>query len=419
MSLGKRTMPPRGSDGRFKASEKNPAVSTKNKTIATAQPSRSPSPNLDDLLGPDTAEEDTHAAHSFAGLQSFPSSAFASPHISTAPLTPTSLSAPPDSPRAPSPQAPSPQAPSPQAPSPRTPSPPPRNRPTATRVMNFAQAGDAFGGWPNQDPEAFIRNVERQMIISNVATAAEKARYLMLCLEVKSPADKWFKGLDPAVKTDWARLEPEFTQKWATHQTPQRSDLEKTQDLLNHRLKPEEVSEQVPFWGTTEYTHIVWAEEMTALVQAHGLETRHEYVYQAMTNLPNAVKDNMEGEVTDWTTFIAAVKAIKIEKLKAQAKTEKDQAERDRATKTEIDQLRAQIEKLTLASATRQTGQSHQIAQPTFDRTTPSASTPGRNRQPRAPATEAEKAAIQQKLKAYPHQPDTDAGRVTYRRQMA
>jgi hypothetical protein len=257
------------------------------------------------------------------------------------------------------------------------------------------------------------------MIISNISTAAEKAHYLMLCLEVKSPVDKWSKGLDPVVKTDWARLEPEFTQKWATHQTPQRSDLEKTQDLLNHRLRPEEVSKQVPFWGTTEYTHIVWAKEMTALVQAHGLETRHEYVYQAITNLPNAIKDNMEGEVTDWTTFIAAVKAIKIEKLKAQAKTEKDQVERDRVTKTKIDQLQAQIEKLTLASVTKQTGQSHQIVQPTFNQTTPSASTPGRNCQPYTLATEVEKAAIQQKLKAYPHQPDTDAGQATYRQQMA
>jgi hypothetical protein len=231
-----------------------------------------------------------------------------------------------------------------------------------TQMPNFAQTGDTFSGWPNQDPEAFIRNVECQMIISSITTPTEKARYLMLCLEVKSPVDKWFKGLDAVVKTNWARLEPEFEQKWTTHQAPQRSDLEKTEDLLNHRLKPEEVGEQVPFWGTTEYTHIVWAEEMMALVQAHELETRHEYVYQAMSNLPKAVKDNMEGKVTDWTTFIAAVKAIKIEKLKAQAKTEKDQAERDRATKTEIDQLRAQVEKLTLASATRQAGQSHQTA---------------------------------------------------------
>jgi hypothetical protein len=103
----------------------------------------------------------------------------------------------------------------------------------------------------------------------------------------------------------------------------------------------------------------------------------------------------MEGEVTDWTTFIAAVKAIKIEKLKAQAKTEKDQVERDRAMKTEINQLQAQVKKLTLASMTRQVGQSHQTSRPTFDHITPSTSTPERNHQLCALAIEVEKAAIQ------------------------
>jgi hypothetical protein len=113
--------------------------------------------------------------------------------------------------------------------------------------------------------------------------------------------------------------------------------MEKTEDLLNHRLKPEEVSEQVPFWGTTKYTHVVWAKETMVLAQALGLESRQEYVYQVMNNLPSTIKNNIEGQVTNWTMFIVAVKAIKIEKLKAQAKAEKDQAERERVTKTKID----------------------------------------------------------------------------------
>jgi hypothetical protein len=87
------------------------------------------------------------------------------------------------------------------------------------------------------------------VIVSSITTPTEKAHYLMLCLEVKSPADKWFQGLDPVVKTDWAQLETEFTQKWTVHQAPLRLDMEKTEDLLNHRLKPEEVGEQVPFWA--------------------------------------------------------------------------------------------------------------------------------------------------------------------------
>jgi hypothetical protein len=408
MSPSKRTMPPRGQDGRFRASEKAPTDSAKSKTTTT-QPSRSPTPDLSDLLGP---EEDTPATHSPASLLSFPPSAFVSPHISTAPLTPISLSAPPGSPRAPSP--------APQSPS------PPRNSPMATRTLNLAQAGDTFGGWPDQDPEAFIQSVERQMIISGITTAQGKAHYLKLCLEVKSPASKWFQTLDQAVKADWDQLEPAFTQKWATHQPPQRTNLQKTEDLLNHRLKEEEVGETVPFLGTNEYTHIVWADQVQAMVQDLGIEAGFTYVHQVLNNLPSAVKDNIEGPVTDWNTFIAEVKAVSIEKLTARAKTEKEKtkaererADRERAMKSEMEELRAQVQKLMIAATAQQTGQGQQATRPPLANTSTSTTAAGKSRQTRAPATEAEKAAVQQKLKTYPHQPDTDAGRAAYRRQVA
>jgi hypothetical protein len=123
----------------------------------------------------------------------------------------------------------------------------------ATWMLKFTQTGDTFGGWLDQDLEEFIQNVECQMIVSSITTATEKAHYLMLCLEVKSPVDKWFQGLDPVVKMDWAQLEAEFMQKWTVCQAPLRLDMEKMEDLLNHRLKPEEVSEQAPPSTHTSY----------------------------------------------------------------------------------------------------------------------------------------------------------------------
>jgi hypothetical protein len=116
------------------------------------------------------------------------------------------------------------------------------------------------------------------MILSSITTAAEKAHYLMLCLEVKSPADKWFQNLDPAVKMDWAQLEPVFRLQWAAHQAPEWTKLEKTEDLLNHRLKSEDVGEMVPFWGTSEYTHIMWAKEVQAMAQDLEIDARPKYI---------------------------------------------------------------------------------------------------------------------------------------------
>jgi hypothetical protein len=245
---------------------------------------------------------------------------------------------------------------------------------------------------------------------------------LMLCLEVKSPADKWFQNLDLAVKTDWAQLEPTFRLQWVAHQAPEWTKLEKTKDLLNHRLKPEDVGEMVPFQGTSEYTHVVWAEEVQAMAQDLEIDARSEYIYQAFNNLPTAIKDSIEGKVMDWTTFITEVKVIKIEKLKARAKTEKEQVEKDRATRSEINELQALIQTLRLentAPTARQTGQVQQTTQTITAQLNPNMSAAVRNH-PMCPlAMEAEKTATQQRLRTYLHQPDTDAGHAMYRRQMA
>jgi hypothetical protein len=291
-----------------------------------------------------------------------------------------------------------------------------------TRALNLAQAGEMFGSWPDQDPEVFIQNMEWQMILSSVTTAAEKAHYLMLCLEVKSLANKWFQNLDLAVKTDWAQLEPTFRLQWVAHQAPEWTKLEKTKDLLNHRLKPEDVGEMVPFWGTSKYTHVVWAEEVQAMVQDLEINTRSKYIYQALNNLPTAIKDSIEGEVIDWTMFIMEVKAIKIEKLKARAKTEKEQVEKDRVMKSEINKLWSLIQMLRLentAPTAWQAGQVQQTAWTIIAQLNPNMLVAGRNCQTCPPAMEAEKMATQQRLRTYLHQPDTDTGCTMYRWQMA
>jgi hypothetical protein len=277
-----------------------------------------------------------------------------------------------------------------------------------------------FGGWPSQDPEAFFRDLEMRMITSGVTTNQEKARYLRLCLEVRSPADRWLKGLDPAVQADWGQLETAFTQRWVPAQTQTRSNIEKTTDLLKLKLSPKDVGTMVPHRGDSVHAHIAWAEQMEAIVQDLGLATRVEYIQQVTEALPKAVQDSIEGQVTDWTTFLAAVRGINVRRLKGQAETENAMA--DKASKEELEELRALVHSLQLAAkgASTATPQPRQ-GQPsmTNSRANQGTGSTSRGRQPRAPPTDADKVAIQQKLTVYPHQPDTDTGRATYRQQMA
>jgi hypothetical protein len=213
---------------------------------------------------------------------------------------------------------------------------------------------------------------------------------------------------------------------------PQKSYQEKMEELLNHRLRLEQVGKMVLFWGTNKYTHIMWAEEVWARVQDLGLKARAKYMYQVCNSLLDAVKDGIEGQTADWTTFITVVKAMNIEKLKARAKAEKKQVdkekekadkerrqvEKEKAQEKVIKELQAQIEKLALVSTPSticQAGQGQQTTQTIIAQMNPSTPATGRNHQICTPAMEAEKAATQQRLKTYTHQPDTDMGCMMYR----
>jgi hypothetical protein len=286
----------------------------------------------------------------------------------------------------------------------------------------MANPGDPlrFGGRSWQDPEDFITEVQHRMMDRGQTTDQEKARYLRLSLEARSPAHGWFGGLDQAVLADWGRLEAAFRARWIPIQTHTRSNIERTTDLLKLKLDPKDIGTMVPHQGETAHAHLAWAEEVEALVQDLGLITRGEYIQQVTEGLPKAVQDSIEGQVTDWTTFLAAIRAINVRKLKGQAETESTMAEK--ASKSELEELRALVNSLSLstAGAATVTPQTRQTQQSTTNtRASQGAGGTSRGRQPRAPPTDADKAAVQQKLTAYPHQLDTDTGRATYRRQMA
>jgi hypothetical protein len=67
------------------------------------------------------------------------------------------------------------------------------------------------------------------------------------------------------------------------------------------------------------------------------------------------------------------------------------------------------------ATTAQQMGQGQQATRSIIAHTSTNLAAAGKNHQMHAPATEAEKAAIQQRLKMYPHQPDMDTGHTMYR----
>ena len=271
------------------------------------------------------------------------------------------------------------------------------------------------------------------MVLSGIETDVARANYLKLCLEIDSPADTWFQALDAATQGDWSLLELQFTQRWANRQHPRHviSDMERTDQLLNHRINPEDVGKLVPFLGDMEYSHVVWAEEMIAWAKQLGLESQTEYLYQVMNMLPDTIRDNIKSQPMNWTTFTDTVRDIKIRDLQQQAKREKEQQERDKATQACISKLNAEVIRLKTmtSSPTAMAHDQHRRPEPQKPTTSAeraTATTPGhyeaqqnKARPLRTPVTDADRAALQQQLCKYPHQPDTENGWAAYMRQIA
>ncbi|KAH9955098.1 hypothetical protein BGW80DRAFT_376223 [Lactifluus volemus] len=147
-----------------------------------------------------------------------------------------------------------------------------------------------------------------------LATADAMAEFFMLCLDDDSPLDDWYQTLDPVIRTDWDRLEPEFVKEWA-----------QPAELLNHKLKPEGVGTKVLFRRATQHAHIAWTQEMMVRVRYCILEgeSRVEHIYHVgrTPKLSLSHKQHRPSLYTNWSTFILdTVMAINVNQLKEQAR---------------------------------------------------------------------------------------------------
>jgi hypothetical protein len=152
------------------------------------------------------------------------------------------------------------------------------------------------------------------MLLSGITAPDAKAEFFMLCLDVDSPVDNWYQTLDPVIRTDWDLLAPEFVREWA--QPAARSAIEKTAELLNHKLKPDDVGTMVLFRGVKQHPHIAWAHEMMVRVRDCGLESRVEYIHQVRGEFPRSIINSIDRAYTNWSTFIEAVMVIDTIQLK-------------------------------------------------------------------------------------------------------
>jgi hypothetical protein len=153
---------------------------------------------------------------------------------------------------------------------------------------------ETFAGRDDQNGPRFLYMVRLQLASRGIVTPDTRVEYLSWCLDYNSPAEAWFQSLPAAAQTDWDQLVPLFIQRWTPPPAPEKSPVEKIQELKNYRLNPDNVGKKVQYMGGTQHVHVKWARTAMGLAQACNLETHMEYVDKAINGLPNAVQCSLD-----------------------------------------------------------------------------------------------------------------------------
>jgi hypothetical protein len=133
-------------------------------------------------------------------------------------------------------------------------------------------------------------------------------------LEPGRPAEVWFSTLLAASKTDWEVFYGAFSTRWPLPNIVPPSREELLDKLGQTKLTIEEVGMLTERDGDKVYSHVIWAEEVKALVDMLD-DTKGHLIPQVRRNLPLAIRLTLPANLNTWTTFLDAVTSISMDRL--------------------------------------------------------------------------------------------------------
>jgi hypothetical protein len=133
-------------------------------------------------------------------------------------------------------------------------------------------------------------------------------------LEPGRPAEIWYRALPDHEKEDWEELYQAFTKRWPLPAIVEPSREELLEKLSQTKLASEDVGVMTERDGDRVYSHIVWAEEVKALVDVLD-DVKGHLIPQVRRNLPLAIRLTLPSNLNDWDTFLKAVRSLSMDRL--------------------------------------------------------------------------------------------------------
>ena len=159
------------------------------------------------------------------------------------------------------------------------------------------------------EPRDFLKKVQRY-IMATTWDNEEKIAYFETWLKSGSTAEQWFMSLEPAKKTTWKDLCIAFKERWPERAIAQKSTAERQAELEGEKITEAELGKKVKVNGTEMYTHVAWANKVERLAKAIP-DNNNLLVVGCRRQLPPTLKALVSSSNDTWTTFCAAVRAIR------------------------------------------------------------------------------------------------------------
>lgn len=169
--------------------------------------------------------------------------------------------------------------------------------------------GDYSAG---EKPHIWFRRLEGKF--DDETKLATKLYRFAKGLEPGRPAEAWYKALSATHTNDWDGFYKEFTKRWPLPIVVEPSREELLEKLSQTKLTTEDVGVMMERDGDKVYSHVVWAEEVRALVDALD-DAKGHLIPQVRRSLPLAIRLTLPTNLDDWNTFLAAVTSLSMDRL--------------------------------------------------------------------------------------------------------
>jgi hypothetical protein len=146
-----------------------------------------------------------------------------------------------------------------------------------------------FSGNDNENPQNFLREVERYIHTSRITDETTKVILFSMFISAGSQADIWWDSLTAAQTASWADVKTVFQAHWPAIVVAAKSKLDYQKELLMLRLKEEDVGERITVAGVSTWSHLHYHGRLQKLVQDAGVMGAPVFIHQVHEALPRII----------------------------------------------------------------------------------------------------------------------------------